>query len=48
MAAEANFILGLTLALGASAIGGYLAYRLRQPTLLAYLATGLINRRYRK
>ena len=42
MAAEANFILDLTLALGASAIGGYLAHRVRQPALLGYLATGLI------
>ncbi len=42
MAADANFILDLTLALGASAIGGYLAYRVRQPALLGYLATGLI------
>jgi CPA2 family monovalent cation:H+ antiporter-2 len=42
MATEANFILDLTVALGASAIGGYLAYRVRQPALLGYLATGLI------
>ena len=43
MAAEANFILDLTLALGASAIGGYLAHRIRQPVLLGYLATGLVT-----
>jgi len=42
MAANPDFILDLTVALGASALGGYLAHRLRQPTLLGYLATGLI------
>jgi CPA2 family monovalent cation:H+ antiporter-2 len=42
MAAETDFILDLTLALGASALGGYLAYRVRQPALLGYLITGLL------
>ncbi|MEC4816797.1 MAG: cation:proton antiporter [Scytonema sp. PMC 1069.18] len=42
MAAGENFILDLTTVLGASAVGGYLANRLRQPVLLGYLASGLI------
>ncbi|MFE4105014.1 cation:proton antiporter [Almyronema epifaneia] len=42
MAAEHHFILDLTLALGSSAVGGYLAYRFKQPALLGYLATGLL------
>ncbi|MEA5502635.1 cation:proton antiporter [Halotia wernerae UHCC 0503] len=42
MAAEHNLILDLTTVLGASALGGYLANRLRQPVLLGYLITGLI------
>ncbi len=42
MAAESNFILDMTLALGASALGGYLAHRLRQPALLGYLVSGLV------
>ncbi|MFZ4640691.1 MAG: cation:proton antiporter [Nodosilinea sp.] len=42
MAAETDFILDLTLALGSSALGGYGAYRLGQPALLGYLATGLV------
>jgi CPA2 family monovalent cation:H+ antiporter-2 len=42
MAAESDFILDMTLALGASALGGYLAHRLRQPALLGYLITGLV------
>jgi monovalent cation:H+ antiporter-2, CPA2 family len=42
MAAPHNFILDLTSVLGASALGGYLANRLRQPVLLGYLASGLI------
>jgi CPA2 family monovalent cation:H+ antiporter-2 len=42
MAVGENFILELTTVLGASAIGGYLANRLRQPVLLGYLASGLI------
>jgi CPA2 family monovalent cation:H+ antiporter-2 len=42
MTAEPNFVLDLTLALGASAIGGYIAHRLKQPALLGYLVTGLV------
>jgi CPA2 family monovalent cation:H+ antiporter-2 len=42
MTAEPNFVLDLTLALGTSALGGYLAHRLKQPALLGYLLTGLI------
>lgn len=42
MAADSGFILDLTVALGASAMGGYLANRLRQPVLLGYLLSGLI------
>jgi monovalent cation:H+ antiporter-2, CPA2 family len=37
-----TFILDLTSVLGASALGGYLANRLKQPVLLGYLASGLI------
>lgn len=42
MAAEHQFVLDLTVALGASAISGYIANRLRQPALLGYLAAGLL------
>lgn len=42
MATQSDFILDLTLALGCSALGGYLANRVRQPALLGYLATGLV------
>lgn len=42
MAAGHNFILDLTLALGASAVGGYVAHRFKQPALLGYLGTGLL------
>lgn len=42
MAAQSDFILDLTLALGCSALGGYLANRVRQPALLGYLAMGLV------
>lgn len=42
MAAQSDFIFDLTLALGCSALGGYLANRVRQPALLGYLATGLV------
>ncbi|WP_017661599.1 cation:proton antiporter domain-containing protein [Baaleninema simplex] len=42
MASEHHFILELTTVLGASAFGGYIANRLRQPVLLGYLASGLI------
>jgi CPA2 family monovalent cation:H+ antiporter-2 len=41
MAAEHTFILDLTSVLGASALGGYLANRLKQPVLLGYLLVGL-------
>lgn len=42
MAVGHQFILDLTIVLGASASGGYLANRLRQPVLLGYLVSGLI------
>lgn len=42
MASDPKFILDLTTVLGSSAVGGYLANRLRQPVLLGYLASGLI------
>ncbi|MEM1238833.1 MAG: cation:proton antiporter [Cyanobacteria bacterium P01_H01_bin.26] len=42
MAADSGFILDLTVVLGASATGGYLASRMRQPVLLGYLFSGLV------
>lgn len=42
MASESHFILDITIVLGASALGGYVANRLRQPALLGYLASGLL------
>ena len=43
MAAEGHsLILDFTKVLGASALGGYIANKLRQPVLLGYLASGLI------
>lgn len=42
LAAEHPFILDITLALGASATGGFMANRLRQPALLGYLVAGLL------
>ncbi|MGF1520787.1 MAG: cation:proton antiporter [Leptolyngbyaceae cyanobacterium] len=42
MAAEHAFVLDLTVALGASAVGGFLAHRVRQPALLGYLIAGLL------
>lgn len=42
MAAEQSLILDMTTVLGTSALGGYLANRLRQPVLLGYLVTGLL------
>ncbi|MEB3179327.1 MAG: cation:proton antiporter [Nostocaceae cyanobacterium] len=42
MAGASNFIVGLTTVLGSSAVGGYVANRLRQPVLIGYLASGLI------
>ncbi|MEO0757263.1 MAG: cation:proton antiporter [Cyanobacteria bacterium J06648_16] len=42
MSADNAFILDLTTVLGASAIGGFLSSRIRQPVLLGYLAAGLV------
>ncbi|MEM9805664.1 MAG: cation:proton antiporter [Cyanobacteria bacterium P01_D01_bin.56] len=42
MAASSGFILDLTAVLGASAIGGYISNRLKQPVLLGYLFAGLL------
>lgn len=42
MAAETGLIVDITLALGTSALGGYLAHRVGQPALLGYLVTGLV------
>ena len=42
MAADLSFTTDLMRALGAAAIGGFAANRLRQPVLLGYLASGLI------
>ncbi|MEM9003886.1 MAG: cation:proton antiporter [Cyanobacteria bacterium P01_F01_bin.86] len=42
MASEHHFVLDLTIALGASAAGGFLAHRVRQPALLGYLIAGLM------
>lgn len=42
MASEHQFVLDLTVSLGASAIGGFIANRLRQPALLGYLGAGLL------
>jgi CPA2 family monovalent cation:H+ antiporter-2 len=42
MATGQNLILDLTIVLGAAALGGYLANRLRQPVLLGYLVSGLV------
>ncbi|MDJ0617877.1 MAG: cation:proton antiporter [Calothrix sp. MO_192.B10] len=42
MAAGTAFILNLTTVLGTSALGGYVANRLRQPVLLGYLVSGLL------
>ncbi|MEA5464216.1 cation:proton antiporter [Leptothoe sp. PORK10 BA2] len=41
-AATSGFILDLTTVLGASALGGYLSNRLKQPVLLGYLLAGLM------
>ncbi|MEM7794418.1 MAG: cation:proton antiporter [Cyanobacteria bacterium P01_C01_bin.118] len=41
-AANSGFIIDLTVTLGASALGGYLSNRLRQPVLLGYLLSGLV------
>jgi len=42
MSADTRFILDVTLALGTSAMGGYVAHRFKQPALLGYLVTGLL------
>jgi CPA2 family monovalent cation:H+ antiporter-2 len=42
MATDSGFILDLTIVLGASAVGGYLTSRMRQPVLLGYLVSGLV------
>ena len=43
MAAEGHsLIVDFTTVLGASALGGFIANKLRQPVLLGYLASGLI------
>ncbi|MEM6520141.1 MAG: cation:proton antiporter [Cyanobacteria bacterium P01_D01_bin.71] len=42
MASEHQFVLDLAVALGASAVSGFIANRLRQPALLGYLAAGLL------
>lgn len=42
MAAEHQFVLDLTVALGASAVSGFIAHRLRQPALLGYLVAGFL------
>lgn len=41
-AANHAFIVDITTVLGASAIGGWLTHRLRQPVLLGYIACGLL------
>ncbi len=40
--ANYTFIIDITTVLGASALGGFIAYRLRQPVLLGYLVSGLV------
>ncbi|MEO1390442.1 MAG: cation:proton antiporter [Cyanobacteria bacterium J06634_6] len=42
MAAELGFTVDLMKVLGAAAVGGYSANRLRQPVLLGYLVSGLV------
>lgn len=42
MVEEHSFVLDLTLVFAVSALGGYLANRLKQPVLLGYLVSGLI------
>ena len=37
-----TFVYDITLVLGSSALGGFIAHRLRQPVLLGYLTAGLI------
>ena len=40
--ANHTFVFDITTVLGSSAIGGFIAHRLRQPVLLGYLVSGLI------
>ena len=40
--ANHTFVFDITLVLGSSAIGGFVAHRLRQPVLLGYLVAGLV------
>ena len=40
--ANHTFVIDITTVLGASALGGFIAHRLRQPVLLGYLACGLL------
>lgn len=40
--ANHTFVSDITLVLGSSALGGFIAHRLRQPVLLGYLVAGLI------
>lgn len=40
--ANHTFVVDITTVLGASALGGFIAHRLRQPVLLGYLVSGLI------
>ena len=40
--ANQTFIIDITTVLGASAVGGYISHRLRQPVLLGYLVCGLL------
>ncbi|MBE9119107.1 cation:proton antiporter [Lusitaniella coriacea LEGE 07157] len=42
MVGEHHFILDLAIVLGSSALGGFIANRLRQPVLLGYLLSGLL------
>jgi CPA2 family monovalent cation:H+ antiporter-2 len=42
VAAEHAFVLDLTVALGTSAVGGFIAHRLRQPALLGYIVAGFL------
>ncbi|MEL6496182.1 MAG: cation:proton antiporter [Cyanobacteria bacterium J06623_7] len=41
-AANHSFVFDIALVLGASALGGFIAHRLRQPVLLGYLVAGLV------
>ena len=41
-AADHTFVFDIALVLGSSALGGFIAHRLRQPVLLGYLVAGLL------